>query len=35
MGGVDVGRLGVITGRLTSEEQWGEDAAILTVLGLN
>lgn len=35
MGAVDTGRLGDMAGRLTSEEQWGVDAAILTVLGLN
>lgn len=35
MGGVDVSRLGDLAGRLTSEEQWGVDTAILTVLGLN
>ena len=35
MGAVDVGRLGELAGHLTSEEQWGVDAAILTVLGLN
>jgi mRNA interferase MazF len=35
MGAVDIGRLGDIAGHLTSEEQWGVDAAILTVLGLN
>ncbi|MFZ0014004.1 MAG: type II toxin-antitoxin system PemK/MazF family toxin [Acidimicrobiia bacterium] len=35
MGAVDVNRLGDLVGRLTSEEQWGVDAAILTVLGLN
>lgn len=35
MGAVDIGRLGDVAGRLTSEEQWGVDAAILTVLGLN
>lgn len=35
MGAVDIGRLGDTAGRLTSEEQWGVDAAILTVLGLN
>ena len=35
MGAIDIGRLGDIAGRLTSEEQWGVDAAILTVLGLN
>lgn len=35
MGAVDVGSLGELAGHLTSEEQWGVDAAILTVLGLN
>lgn len=35
MGAVDIGRLGDVTGHLSSEEQWGVDAAILTVLGLN
>ena len=35
MGAVDVGRLGELTGHLSSEERWGVDAAILTVLGLN
>lgn len=35
MGAVDVNRLGDIAGHLTSEEQWGVDTAILTVLGLN
>lgn len=35
MGAVDVGRLGDMAGHLSSEEQWGVDAAILTVLGLN
>jgi mRNA interferase MazF len=35
MGAVDVGRLGDLTGHLSSEELWGVDAAILTVLGLN
>jgi mRNA interferase MazF len=35
MGAVDIGRFGDLAGRLTSEEQWGVDAAILTVLGLN
>lgn len=34
MGAVDVNRLGDIAGHLSSEEQWGVDAAILTVLGL-
>ena len=32
---VDISRLGDLAGRLSSEEQWGVDAAILTVLGLN
>lgn len=35
MGAVDINRLGDIAGHLSSEEQWGVDAAILTVLGLN
>jgi mRNA interferase MazF len=35
MGAVDVNRLGALAGHLSSEEQWGVDAAILTVLGLN
>lgn len=35
MGAVDVTRLGGLAGHLSSEEQWGVDAAILTVLGLN
>jgi mRNA interferase MazF len=35
MGAVDVNRLGDIAGRLNSQEQWGVDAAILTVLGLD
>lgn len=35
MGAVDIGRLGELAGHLTAEEQWGVDAAILTVLGLN
>ncbi len=34
VGAVDVGRLGDLTGRVTPEEQWGIDAALLTVLGL-
>ena len=34
MGAVDVNRLGDLAGHLSSEEQWGVDAAILTVLGL-
>jgi len=35
LGAVGVTRLGDLAGRLTPEEQWGVDAAILTVLGLN
>lgn len=35
MGAVDVNRLGDLAGHLSSEEQWGIDAAILTVLGLD
>ena len=34
VGAVDSGRLGRLAGHLTSEEQWGVDAALLTVLGL-
>jgi len=34
-GAVDVGRLGHLVDRLTPEEQWGVDAALLTVLGLS
>jgi mRNA interferase MazF len=34
MGAVDIKRLGDLAGHLSSEEQWGIDAAILTVLGL-
>jgi mRNA interferase MazF len=35
VGAVDVNRLGDLAGHLTPEEQWGVDAALLTVLGLN
>lgn len=35
IGAVDINRLGELAGHLRSEEQWGVDAAILTVLGLN
>ena len=35
VGAVDLQRLGDLAGRLTPEEQWGVDAALLTVLGLN
>jgi len=34
VGAVDVQRLGKLAGRLSPEEQWGVDAALLTVLGL-
>lgn len=34
VGAVDVGRLGKLAGHLSPEEQWGVDAALLTVLGL-
>jgi mRNA interferase MazF len=35
MGAVDINRLGDLVGHRSSEEQWGIDTAILTVLGLN
>jgi mRNA interferase MazF len=35
VGAVDVRRLGELVGRLSPEEQWGIDAALLTVLGLD
>lgn len=35
IGAVDVHRLGDLAGHLTPEEQWGIDAALLTVLGLD
>jgi mRNA interferase MazF len=35
VGAVDAGRLGDLVGRLTAEEQWGIDAALLTILGLS
>lgn len=35
VGAVDVNRLGDLAGRLTPEEQWGVDAALLTALGLD
>lgn len=35
VGAVDLQRLGDLAGHLTPEEQWGVDAALLTVLGLN
>jgi mRNA interferase MazF len=31
---IDVGRLGDLAGRLSPEEQWAVDAALLAVLGL-
>ena len=34
VGAVDVNRLGDVVGRLTPEEQWGVDTALLTVLDL-
>jgi mRNA interferase MazF len=33
-GAVDVGRLGELVGRVSPEQQWGIDEALLTVLGL-
>ena len=35
VGTVDVGRLGALAGHLSPQEQWGVDAALLTVFGLN
>jgi mRNA interferase MazF len=35
VGAVDVRRLGDLVGRLIPEEQWGVDAALLTVVGLD
>lgn len=34
VGAVDAGRLGDLVGRVTAEELWGIDEALLTVLGL-
>lgn len=34
VGAVDVGRLGALVGRVTPEQQWGIDEALLTVLAL-
>ncbi|MBA3430911.1 MAG: type II toxin-antitoxin system PemK/MazF family toxin [Actinobacteria bacterium] len=34
LGAVDAGGLGNLVGRITPEEQWGIDDALLTVLGL-
>jgi mRNA interferase MazF len=33
-GAVDAGRLGELVGRVTPEQQWGIDEALMTVLGL-
>jgi mRNA interferase MazF len=35
VGAVDLQRLGDLAGHLAPEEQWGVDAALLTVLGLD
>jgi mRNA interferase MazF len=35
IGAVDTRRLGELVGHLTSEEMWGVDDALLTVLGLH
>ena len=35
VGAVDASRLGDLCGHLTPEEQWGVDAALTTVLGLD
>jgi mRNA interferase MazF len=35
VGAVDVGRLGARVGRVTVDQQWQIDAALLTVLGLD
>jgi mRNA interferase MazF len=35
VGAVDVNRLSDLAGHLTPEEQWGVDAALLTVLGFS
>ena len=34
LGAIDVGRLGALVGRVSPEQQWGIDEALLTVLGL-
>lgn len=34
VGAVDAGRLGDLVGRVTPQQQWGIDEALLTVLGL-
>ena len=35
VGAIDAQRIGDLAGHLTPEEQWGVDAALLTVLGLD
>ncbi len=34
VGAVDLGRLGELVGRVTPQQQWGIDEALMTVLGL-
>ena len=34
VGAIDTGRLGELVGRVSPEQQWGIDEALLTVLGL-
>ena len=34
IGAVDAGRLGELVGRVSPEQQWGIDEALITVLGL-
>jgi len=34
VGAIDAGRLGDLVGRVSPEQQWGIDEALLTVLGL-
>lgn len=34
VGAVDTGRLGELVGRVTPQQQWGIDEALMTVLGL-
>jgi mRNA interferase MazF len=34
VGAVDAGRLGELVGRVTPQQQWGIDEALMTVLGL-
>ena len=35
VGAIDLGRLGDLAGRVSPQELWGIDAALLTVLGLS